>query len=224
MAVILAIDTATRFISLALHDGQRLLLEHTWLTANNHTVELAPAIRAAFAQTRTTPSNLSAIAVSQGPGSFTGLRIGMGVAKGLALATGCPLVAVPTLEIVAAAVPVAPEPLVAILQAGRGRLCAQMFRAADDRWEPVAPSAIVTWERLLTALDGAALLAGEIDDGGREMLAACRQPVRVLPAAVTLRRAGFLAEMALSRLAAGQSADPRSVTPIYLHQPGAAQP
>ena len=129
MAVILAIDTATRFISLALHDGQRLLLENTWLTANNHTVELAPAIRAAFAQTRTTPTALTAVAVSQGPGSFTGLRIGMGVAKGLALATGCPLVAVPTLEIVPAAVPLAPEPLVDVLQARRGRVCAQTFHA-----------------------------------------------------------------------------------------------
>ncbi len=222
--MILAIDTATRFISLALHDGQRLLLENTWLTANNHTVELAPAIRAAFAQTRTTPAGLTAVAVSQGPGSFTGLRIGMGVAKGLALATGCPLVAVPTLEIVAAAVPVAPEPLVTVLQAGRGRVCAQTFRAGASRWEPSALPAIVTWEGLLAALDGATLLAGEIDDAGHAALAACRQPVRVLPAAIALRRAGFLAEMALARLADGQSADPCTVTPIYLHQPGAAQP
>ncbi|MCZ7540604.1 MAG: tRNA (adenosine(37)-N6)-threonylcarbamoyltransferase complex dimerization subunit type 1 TsaB [Anaerolineae bacterium] len=221
--MILAIDTATRFISLALHDGQRLLLEHTWLTANNHTVELAPAIHAAFAQTRIVPSSLSAVAISQGPGSFTGLRIGMGVAKGLALATGCPLVAVPTLEIVAAAVPAAPEPLVAVLQAGRGRVCAQTFRASGGHWQPAGPPAIVTWEGLFAALDGAALLAGEIDDGGREVLDASRQPVRVLPAAIALRRAGFLAEMALSRLAAGQRADPRAVTPIYLHQPGAAQ-
>ncbi|MBP8974727.1 MAG: tRNA (adenosine(37)-N6)-threonylcarbamoyltransferase complex dimerization subunit type 1 TsaB [Anaerolineae bacterium] len=222
--MILAIDTATRFISLALHDGQRLLLEHTWWTANNHTVELAPAIRAAFAQTRIAPADLTALAISQGPGSFTGLRIGMSVAKGLALATGCPLVAVPTLEIVAAAVPLAPQPLVAVLQAGRGRVCAQTFRADAGHWEPAALPAIVTWEALFAALDGTTLLAGEVDDSGRDALAACRQPVRVLPAAIALRRAGFLAEMALARLTAGQSADPRTVTPIYLHQPGAAQP
>lgn len=222
--MILAIDTATRFISLALHDGQRLLLENTWLTANNHTVELAPAIRTAFAQTRTAPADLTAVAISQGPGSFTGLRIGMGMAKGLALAEGCPLVAVPTLEIVAAAVPLSPEPLIAVLQAGRGRLCAQAFRTAALRWEPVAPPAIFTWEGLLAALDGATLLAGEIDDAGHQALAASRQAVRVLPAAVALRRAGFLAQIALQRLADEHNADARTVTPIYLHQPGAAQP
>ncbi len=222
--MILAIDTATRFISLALHDGQQLLLENTWLTANNHSVELAPAIRATFAQTRTSPADLTAVAISQGPGSFTGLRIGMGVAKGLALAAGCPLVAVPTLEIIAAAAPLSPQPLVAVLQPGRGRICAQAFRASASRWESSAPPVISTWEGLLATLDGPTLLAGEIDEAGREALAAGGQTVRALPAAIALRRAGFLADIALARLAEGQIADARTATLIYLHQPGAAPP
>jgi len=222
--MILAIDTATRFISLALHDGQQLLLENTWLTANNHSVELAPAIRATFAQARTAPARLTAVAVSQGPGSFTGLRIGMGVAKGLALAAGCSLVAVPTLEIVAAAVPVGPQALIAVLQPGRGRICAQAFRAAASRWEPCAAPVITTWEGFLAMLDGPTVLAGEIDEAGRQALAACGQTVRALPATIALRRAGFLAEIALARLAEGQIADPRTATLIYLHQPGAAPP
>jgi tRNA threonylcarbamoyl adenosine modification protein YeaZ len=103
--LLLAIDTASRLISLALHDGCRLNFEATWHTANNHTIELAPAIQRALAQTQITAADLTAVAVSQGPGSFTGLRIGLGMAKGLAMAQPIALVAVPTLDILAAGIP-----------------------------------------------------------------------------------------------------------------------
>ena len=83
--MLLAIDTATRMPSLALYDGERVLAEETWRSANNHTVELAPALVRALERQRVSPSELRGIAVALGPGSFTGLLIGLGVAKGLAL-------------------------------------------------------------------------------------------------------------------------------------------
>jgi len=222
--LILAIDTATRFISLALHDGKRLLLESTWLTANNHSTELSPAIRAAFTQLRLSLSSLQAVAVAQGPGSFTGLRIGMGVAKGIALAQGIPLVAVPTLEIAAAAVPPAPQPLIALVQAGRGRVCAQTFRHQDGGWVPQSPAQITDWQSLFATITESTLVAGEVDEQGYVALAASHAPVQVLPAAVSLRRAGYLAQIAWARLTAGQADDPHTVVPIYLHQPGVPHP
>lgn len=222
--MILALDTATRFISLALHDGKRLCLESTWLTANNHSTELSPAIRAALAQLRLTTANLQAVAVAQGPGSFTGLRIGLGVAKGIALAQGIPLVTVPTLDIVAAAVPPAPRPLIALLQAGRGRICAQTFRHHHNGWNAASPALITTWPGLFATITEETLVAGEVDDQGYAALAASQAPARILPAAVSLRRAGYLAEIAWTRLAAGNIDDPRTVTPVYLHQPGVAHP
>lgn len=222
--MILAIDTATRFISLALHDGKRLLLESTWLTVNNHSVELPPAIRAAFAQARLAPSSLQAVAVAQGPGSFTGLRIGLGVAKGIALAQNIPLIAVPTLHIVAAAVPLGTQPLVAVLQAGRGRLCAQTFHSQDGEWKAVDSARITSWTELFTTVAADTLVAGEIDDQAHAALAASHVSVHLVPPAVGLRRAGYLAEIAWTRLTEGHTDDPRTVIPIYLHQPGVAHP
>ncbi|GAB4413922.1 MAG: tRNA (adenosine(37)-N6)-threonylcarbamoyltransferase complex dimerization subunit type 1 TsaB [Anaerolineae bacterium] len=222
--MILAIDTATRFISLALHDGKRLLLESTWLTANNHSTELSPAIRAAFVRLRLTPASLVAIAVAQGPGSFTGLRIGMGVAKGIALAQGIPLIAVPTLEIVAAAVPPASAPLIALVQAGRGRVCAQRFHHKNGSWTPADAAKITTWDELFAALGEPTLVAGEVDEQAYLALAASHAPAQLLPAAVSLRRAGYLAQIAWARLTAGQADDPHTVVPIYLHQPGVPHP
>jgi len=222
--LILAIDTSTRFMSIALHDGARLHFESTWHSANNHTIELAPAIMRAFDQANSQATDLQAVAIAQGPGSFTGLRIGMGVAKGLALANGIPLVAVPTLAIVAAGVPLTTGLLVAVLQAGRGRICAQSFIAGDKDWTPVGAATITTWADVITGIERSAHIAGEIDKTGFELLERAGLSSRVLPAAQRLRRAGFLAEIAWEKIQTGYGDDPFHVTPIYLHQPGAAHP
>jgi tRNA threonylcarbamoyladenosine biosynthesis protein TsaB len=222
--LLLAIDTASRFISLALHDGQRLYFESTWPTANNHTIELAPGIRHALAQTQITVTDLTAVAVSQGPGSFTGLRIGLSISKGLAMAQQIALVTIPTLDIVAAGVPPSGGMLVAVLQAGRGRICAQRYERAGEHWSRADQAVITTWEQQIEAVEQPTLFAGEIDDTGRALLAACERPVKTVPGAFALRRAGFLAEIAWARVRNNDTDDPAAATPIYLHQPGVPAP
>ena len=79
--MILAIDTATRMLSVALVSEVQILGEHTWTTANQHSVELVTCDCRLFKQTDMSPQDLTAIAVAQGPGSFTGVRIGMACGK-----------------------------------------------------------------------------------------------------------------------------------------------
>ena len=82
--MLIAIDTATRYAGIALLDTSkdRILGEETWYSVNNHTVQLMPRLSRLLEQQGVHPTELKAIAVSLGPGSFTGLRIGLGVAKG----------------------------------------------------------------------------------------------------------------------------------------------
>jgi tRNA threonylcarbamoyladenosine biosynthesis protein TsaB len=222
--VLLAIDTASRMMSLALHDGRRLRYEATWHSANNHTIELTPAIQRALAQIDLAPADLRGIAVSQGPGSFTGLRIGMGVAKGLAMAYQIALVAVPTLDIIAAGTPFFEGNLLAVLQAGRGRICAQRYHWQGRAWTPIEDAAITAWKQQIETLDHNTLIAGEIDDHGYDLLQTTDRPVHLAPGAHALRRAGFLAEIAWRRIHQNTADDPARVTPIYLHQPGVQPP
>jgi tRNA threonylcarbamoyladenosine biosynthesis protein TsaB len=191
---------------------------------NNHTIELAPAIRQAFSQTGITPADLTAIAVAQGPGSFTGLRIGMGLAKGLAASHRRPLVAVPTLAITAAGAPYFDGVLIAVLQAGRGRVCAQAFEWQGMAWEPIEQPVITTWQTLVETLHQPTLFVGEIDETGRSLLETTERPAHVAAGTYALRRAGFLAEIAWSRIRANETDDPATVTPVYLHQPGTPHP
>ena len=84
--MILAIDTATRWAGLALHDGTAVIAEYGWRCLNNHTIELSPAIEDMLSRVDKSINDLDGIAVAIGPGSYTGLRVGLALAKGMALA------------------------------------------------------------------------------------------------------------------------------------------
>jgi tRNA threonylcarbamoyladenosine biosynthesis protein TsaB len=222
--MLLAIDTATRCLSLALHDGTEVRAETTWQTANRHTVELAPAIQRLMLGAGLSMSALKALAVSAGPGSFNGLRVGMSIAKGMALALHVPLFAVPTLDIVAAAQPPFAGTLVAVAQAGRGRVCAERYHWSDGAWVAAGNTRIMSWDALVGTLDGPTLISGEIDEAGRDAIAHSGRPITVSQPAVALRRAGFLADLAWGRWRAGDPGNPEQAVPLYLHQPGVPHP
>jgi tRNA threonylcarbamoyladenosine biosynthesis protein TsaB len=159
------------------------------------------------------------VAVTRGPGSFTGLRVGIAVAKGLALARGLPLVGVPTLDVVAAAQGRDRRPLCAVLQAGRGRICVATYRWRDGGWSTREAPRLTTWQALVKETADPTLFCGEIDPAGAEALAALGELAVLLPAAARLRRAGFLAELAWHRLHRGETDNPATLTPIYLQYP-----
>lgn len=214
--MLLALDTATRAISLALHDGGRVLAEMTWHTDNHHTVELSPALEGLLARAGLTVSDLTALAVTLGPGSYTGLRIGMSFAKGLALAapSPLPLIGVPTLDVVAEAQPHLAETLIAVAQAGRGRINAGYYQWGGRHWQASGSPSVTTWQALLPAMEAPTQVAGEVDAKGRQALAGTA--AILAPPAMGLRRAGFLAEIALRRLREGAPADAATLAPVYL--------
>ncbi len=222
--MLLAIDTSTRTLSLALHDGVQIEAELTWKSANYHTVELTPSIAAMLGRAKLTPADLKAVAVALGPGSFTGLRIGLAVAKGLALANKTPLLGVPTLDIVAASIGPEDIPLCAVIQAGRGRICAGRYQWREGEWHQAGEPVITTWEQLLAELESPTLFVGEIDAEGAKRLRRRRAKAFTIGPAAGLRRASFLAELGWERFKRNQVDDPATLAPIYLHQPGTTTP
>jgi tRNA threonylcarbamoyladenosine biosynthesis protein TsaB len=203
--MLLAIDTATCVMSLALHDGDSLLAEQSWHSHNRHTVELTPAVEKLLATCDAAIADLTALAVSTGPGSYTGLRIGVALAKGIAAARSLPLVGVTTLDTLAAGQPYfqSGSGLVAVVQAGRGRIIIKTYRWRKGRWSSHADPRLMDWDTLLSSIDGPAYITGEVDERGRAVIADARAreiPVNIAPPAHRLRRAGFLAETAWERL------------------------
>lgn len=227
--MLLALDTATRQVSLALHDGQTLQAETTWQSANNHTLELAPQVGLLLRRAGLDASKLRGVAVALGPGSYTGLRIGLGFAKGLALAQNLALIGVGTYEALLRAQPPRPEPVVAVLRAGRGRVLAARFQWTTKRhqWQPLDTAQVYTWPDLIATLQTATYICGEVDADGADLLRARRGLVTVAGPAQSLRRAGYLAEIGWERLRAntGLGAEAASrLAPIYASGPAGNAP
>ncbi|MEA3407160.1 MAG: tRNA (adenosine(37)-N6)-threonylcarbamoyltransferase complex dimerization subunit type 1 TsaB [Chloroflexota bacterium] len=219
--MLLAIDTATRYASIALYDASGVVVEKSWRSENNHSVEVLPAIARSLSQQEMSPSDLAAVAVAKGPGSFTGLRIGMSIGKGLCLTLDIPIIAIPTLDIVAYATGDPGYTVYAVLQAGRGRICVAPYRFEEGL--PVQTDAVQIVETSQWDIEeeGPALVAGEVDDALAERLLnrADGREIYVTSLSSSLRRAGYLAELAWGKLQEGEIDDLDSLGPIYAHDP-----
>lgn len=218
--MLLAIDTATQISSIALFDGLSLLAEDTWVTAGHHSAELAPAVQRLLARSGIDVGNLTALAVCVGPGTYTGLRIGVSLAKGMAAARDLPLVGLTTMEILALGQPQADAGLVTVVQAGRGRVISQLHQWQHNRWTARGDAVVTDWETLVSRIDSPVIVTGEVDAAGKTALedAAARDvPVTLAAAALRLRRAGFLAGDAWVRLQAEpERFAPEKVVPVYV--------
>lgn len=216
--LLLAIDTATRWAGVALYDGERVRAEASWRSHNNHSVELMPALTRMLEQQGVGPGRLAAVAVASGPGSFTGLRIGMSVAKGLAQAQGIPILGVPTLDILVASHSEQRRPVWAVIQAGRGRLCAAYYRRRGGRWRQSGDLHLTTVEELAPLVKGRCLVCGELTQAEQTLLATQSEADLVFASpALSVRRPACLAELGWERYENGEADDLATLEPTYLH-------
>ena len=218
---LLALDTATRWTGLALHDGTAVLVEQGWRTQYTQSVELSPAIVAILQRAGLEPADLKGIAIALGPGSYTGLRIGLGVAKGLALAHHMPLIGVPTLDITAASVDRGRVrgQLLAVAEAGRHRITVASYEWQKRLWVATSDPYNTTWEALLPMLDQPTTLAGEISADAARLVRQAGRHIHIINPASSVRRPACLAELGWHRLRHKMIDDPRTLTPIYLREP-----
>lgn len=231
--MLLAIDTATTTASLAVYNltTQALLAELTWEARRRQTQELLVAAQSLLAQIDLTPQALTALAVTTGPGSFTGVRIGISTVKGIALGlpTSPRMIGIPTLCVTAAPwlalmQPLHPSSLLcAIIQAGRGRYNWATFAPDQTLWRPTATDhGAGTAIELTAALNQhparPLVCVGEIDPALGDALRALPE-MTVLDNHSGWRRAGQLARLAALHFAAGTADQLGALEPLYLRAP-----
>lgn len=216
--MLLAIDTSTRMLGLGLHSGDSVLAETIWQTDRHHTVELGPQIALLLRRSRVSFSDLTAVAVAIGPGSYTGLRIGMALAKGLSLARGLTLVGVSTFEVLVSAQPARAEQILTLIEAGRGKVTGLWYKWGRRGWGSQGDAFLSTWEDLPGMIEDKSFLIGDIDPGLREKLDA-NEKIELAAPSSCVRRPSMLAEIALKRIRAGKLPDSSSLVPVYLKTP-----
>jgi tRNA threonylcarbamoyladenosine biosynthesis protein TsaB len=223
-ALFLCIDTSTPTARVAILDDQAQPRFSGEFTAERHAAQLMPLCAEAMRSVGVTPAELGGIACGGGPGSFTGLRVGLAAAKGLALPTGVPLYVVSSLEALALDILEAPRDgsgpsaitAVPCLDAGKGEVYVAGYVADPERLAREAvPSARLTPAALVVWL-------GEVSSPTVAGNGAARYP-NALTGAVTVDVAGPTAvsvgRLALLQRARGEAADLGSAVPFYGRPP-----
>jgi tRNA threonylcarbamoyladenosine biosynthesis protein TsaB len=207
--LLLALDTSTSAITVALHDGASVLAEASTLDARAHGERLAPGIREVLAEAGATPGELTHVVCGLGPGPFTGLRVGIVTARVLAMVTGAALHGVCSLDALAAAGPEG-EVLVAT-DARRKEVYWARYAVSPGSVRALSAPAVAKPTDLAPELRALPTLGrGPVLYPG--LFAA---PVEVLDVS-----AAALASLAVTRLAAGEALADRD--PLYLRRPDAA--
>ncbi len=207
---VLAVETSTLAGGVALLDGDRVVGEYLLDVRVTHSERLLPAVDRLLADAAWRPRDLEGLAVGVGPGSFTGLRIGVAAVKGLAFALGVPIAAVPTLDAVAARVPFAALPVCAVLTARRNEVYCSLYRWEHGRfareWDYLALSPDDLARRLTEPVILVGNAAADIPAPGARVA----PPGHRGPSPVTVGVLG------LERLRAGVTTTAAELVPLYV--------
>ncbi len=157
---VLAIDTATPRCSVAVADGERLAAELSTESEKTHSSRLMGMIRDALRLAELDVSGIDRFAVSLGPGSFTGLRIGLGIVKGLAFASGKPCVGVSSLETLAYACLPWPHGICALMDARKQEVYAAFYKTSGQRLEAAGSEQVAGIDEVIRGVGTRHLFVG----------------------------------------------------------------
>ncbi|MBK9924798.1 MAG: tRNA (adenosine(37)-N6)-threonylcarbamoyltransferase complex dimerization subunit type 1 TsaB [Anaerolineales bacterium] len=216
--MLLAVDTSTTQVGLALYDGAQVIAEYAWRSGQRHTTELAPSIHELLTHCGLTMDDVTALAVALGPGSFTSLRVGLALVKGLALSKHIPLIGIPTLDILVNAQPASKHPLLCAIQAGRGRFAIGEYKSSKKGWQAQGTARVATLEALMAEVQNPFIVCGEFS--AEDIQKMKEKNIQLASPAQSVRRPAVLAELAWARWQAGDVDDEATLAPIYLHTEG----
>ncbi|MBR2927090.1 MAG: tRNA (adenosine(37)-N6)-threonylcarbamoyltransferase complex dimerization subunit type 1 TsaB [Clostridia bacterium] len=213
---ILALDSTAIAASVALCEDEALLGEFTIQNGNTHSETLLPLAESALKFFSLTAEDVDLFAVSVGPGSFTGVRIGVATAKGLAFGRGKPCVGVSTLEALAENLTVAEGLICPVMNARRSQVYTALFRSENGKMTRLMPDsamAITELDALLSQYDEPVYLVGDGYDITASLL---KHPIHNTPHRLRPQSAYSVAQVAKRLYEQGYATTDALLAPIYL--------
>jgi len=219
---ILGIETATKTGGVAIVSENGVLAEYTLNIEVTHSERLMSTVDRVLKDTGFTLADIDGYGVSIGPGSFTGLRIGLSTIKGLAFSTGKPVAAVPTLRALAWNVPFSRYPVCPLLDARKKEVYAALYRHDGRNTIQEMPDSVISLVELSGRITGEVLFTGE---GSRlfagEITKIFSDRAHFAPLSSSVPSAASVAEIALSMLKGEQQTGPDKLVPMYIRRPEA---
>lgn len=215
---ILALETSGMTGEVALLEDNQVLVSEMLNEQQRTAQSLAPGIASALAKADWRPQDIDLVAVTIGPGSFTGLRVGVTTAKTFAYAVGCEVLGVDTLEVIAQQAPVPAETLWAVLDAQRSQLFAAQFEPAAGAWRMTAPAEIIDNDNFLAHAAGAM-----VTGSGLKRLVSQLEPACVVSPELWPPRAATVGQIAWRAYQTGRRDDLWTLSPRYLRASAAEE-
>ncbi len=216
--LVLGVDTTTDYLSVAVCDAAAVRAECSILAERRHAERVVDVIDRTLADAGAGLRDLDLLAVTVGPGSFTGLRIGVSTMKGLAEGAGLPLAGVPTLDAMTHQVMITGGLLCPLIDARMDEVYGAVYRISAGRRETVRPERVAPVEAILDGITEPIVVFG---DGARtyaERIARCCPARLAAPTLLSHARGAAVAQEALAFVAAGGRTDAALVRPVYLRQ------
>jgi tRNA threonylcarbamoyladenosine biosynthesis protein TsaB len=222
---ILALETSAMAGSVAVLENDAPLAEIELDPSRRTAQTLAPAVHQILQQVQWQPENVELVAVTSGPGSFTGLRMGVATAKTFAYATRAAIVGVNTLAVIARGIPVEKTPasgalLWVVMNAEREQLFAASFQFVDSNWRESQATHIVDQKLWLSRVSPGSLVAGP---GLKGLVAQLPAGVIVVPESCWNPRAADVGREGLQAFRAGRQSDCWSLLPNYFRESAAVE-
>jgi len=214
---ILAVDTATGSCSVAFFKDRRLIAEEVYTAGKTHSRHLMSIIDHILGRCESTPADLDGIAVTRGPGTFTGLRIGLSTVKGLAAAIAKPVVGVSSLDALAWPLAWTRRPVVAMIDARRGEVYHARF-SGEDGSEPSQKAMVDDPEEAIEKLPEGAILVGSGAVLYREVWARRRPDVCLAPETAHVIRAASVGMLAMDRFENRTADSVEVLAPEYIRK------
>lgn len=219
---ILGIETATKTGGVSIVSENGVLAEYTLNIEVTHSERLMSTVDRVLKDTGFTLANIDGYGVSIGPGSFTGLRIGLSTVKGLAYTTGKPVAAVPTLKALAWNIPFSNYPVCPLLDARKKEVYAGLYRHDGGNYIQEMSDTVISLAAMAGAINGDVLFTGE---GGHLFAVDIKKifgdRAHFAPLSSSVPSAASIAEIALMMFKGGQQTDPDALVPMYIRRPEA---
>jgi tRNA threonylcarbamoyladenosine biosynthesis protein TsaB len=219
----LAVETSGRIGSVALADESGVLAEAQFPHGLQHAAEIIPMIDRLCRAQKWSPRDLEELYVSAGPGSFTGLRIGITLAKTLAFATGLRLVAVPTVRVLVENAPADARHVIIVLDAKREQIFTARFEREGDEWIEREGAHLDSLVGMLERSPRPVHLLGEGIPYHQKFIPADDSGIIVTPEESWRARAAVVAMLGKRLAERKEFADPDQLTPIYIRMPEAEE-
>lgn len=218
--MLVAIDTSTDIASLALVKDGLTLTELTWHSGQNHTVQLLPNLEHLFKLIGADTGELTGVIVAKGPGSFNGLRVGVSTAKGLAFSLNIPIVGISSLEVEAYQYAGTGLWVCPVFNASRGEIATALYQKQAVRWRQLKEEHITNVEKLCAETKEKTLFCGEyLPVISAQLISQLGEKAVIASPVTDIRRASYLAELGMIKIAAGETDNVATLQPIYLRRP-----